>query len=58
MRYAGILDGDIILADKNIFCKSGDIVIGLDGDEATVKRLLIKVGQIIFLTENPDFSPI
>jgi repressor LexA len=58
MRDAGILDGDIIVADKNKSCRSGDIVVGMDGDEATVKRLLIKDGKIIFMSENPDFSPI
>ncbi|MBE6750290.1 MAG: transcriptional repressor LexA [Ruminococcaceae bacterium] len=58
MRDAGILDGDIIVADKNKSCRSGDIVVGMDGDEATVKRLLIKDGKIIFMPENPDFSPI
>ena len=58
MRDAGILDGDIIIADKNLTCRNGDIVIGMDGDEATVKRLLIKNGQIIFMPENPDYSPI
>ena len=58
MRDVGILDGDIIVADKNKPCKNGDIVVGMDGEEATVKRLLIKNGQIIFMPENPDFSPI
>lgn len=58
MRDAGILDGDIIVADKNKPCRSGDIVVGMDGDDATVKRLLIKNGQIIFMPENPDYSPI
>lgn len=58
MRDAGILDGDIIVADKNKPCKNGDIVVGMDGDSATVKRLKIKDGQIIFMPENPDFSPI
>lgn len=58
MRDAGILDGDIIVADKNKPCKNGDIVVGMDGDSATVKRLLIKNGQIIFMPENPDFDPI
>ena len=58
MRDAGILDGDIIVADKNRPCKSGDIVVGMDGDSATVKRLLIKNGQIIYMPENPDFEPI
>ncbi|MBQ8649314.1 MAG: transcriptional repressor LexA [Clostridia bacterium] len=58
MRDAGILDGDIIVADKNAPCRSGDIVVGMDGDEATVKRLLIKGKEIIFMPENPDFDPI
>jgi len=58
MKDAGILDGDIIVADKNTPCRNGDIVVGMDGDEATVKRLVIKNGQIIFMPENPDFSPI
>ncbi len=58
MRDAGILDGDIIVADKNTPCRNGDIVVGMDGDEATVKRLKIRDGKIIFMPENPDFSPI
>lgn len=58
MRDAGILDGDVIVADKNRPCRSGDIVVGMDGDTATVKRLLIKEGKIIYMPENPDFEPI
>lgn len=58
MRDAGILPDDIVIADKNAPCRSGDIIIGMDGDEATVKRLLIKDKQVIFMPENPDFSPI
>ena len=58
MKDAGILDGDIIVANKNVACRNGDIVVGMDGDSATVKRLVIKNGQIIFMPENPDFSPI
>lgn len=58
MKNVGIMDGDIIVADKNSPCRSGDIVIGMDGEEATVKRLLIKDKQIIFMPENEDFEPI
>ena len=58
MRDAGILDGDIIIADKNAYWRSGDIVVGMDGDEATVKRLLISDGKVILMPENPDYSPI
>lgn len=58
MKDAGILDGDIVVADKNAGYRDGDIIIGMDGDEATVKRLLHKNGQVIFMPENPDFDPI
>lgn len=58
MKNVGILDGDIIIADKNKPCKNGDIVVGMDGEEATVKRLVIKNGQIIFMPENENFEPI
>lgn len=58
MRDAGILDGDIVVADKNADYRDGDIIIGMDGDEATVKRLLHKNGQVVFMPENPDFDPI
>jgi len=58
MRDAGILPDDIVIANKNAPCRSGDIIIGMDGDEATVKRLLIKDSKVIFMPENPDFSPI
>ena len=58
MINAGILDGDIVIADKNAGYRAGDIIIGMDGDEATVKRLKIQDGKIIFMPENPDFDPI
>ena len=58
MKNAGILDGDIVIADKNAPCKNGDIVIGMDGDSATVKRLSLSGGKVVFMPENPDFKPI
>lgn len=59
MRDAGILDGDIIIADKNSPCRNGDIIIGMDGEEATVKRLVIeRGGRVVFMPENPDYEPI
>ncbi len=58
MRDAGILDGDIIIADKDASYTAGDIVVGMDGDSATVKRLLYENGRVVLMPENPDFSPI
>ncbi len=58
MKNVGIMDGDIIVADKNSACRNGDIVVGMDGEEATVKRLVIKDKTVIFMPENEDFEPI
>ena len=58
MKNAGILDGDIVIADRTLPARDGDIVIGMDSDEATVKRLSHENGRVVFLPENEDFSPI
>lgn len=59
MINAGILDGDIIIADKNMQSRNGDIVAALIDDEATVKRLVAVKGEKPYLMpENPDFEPI
>ena len=59
MRDAGILDGDIIIADRELESRDGDIVVALMEDEATVKRLVKKQGKKPYLMpENPDYSPI
>lgn len=57
MRDAGILDGDIIIADKDLTSGNGDIVVAMIEDEATVKRLIIENGKMPYLKpENPDFD--
>lgn len=59
MKNIGILDGDIVIADKDAYVREGDIVIGMDGDEATVKRYLREPdGTVVFMPENEDFDPI
>lgn len=58
MKNIGILDGDIVVADKNAVARQHDIVIGMDGDEATVKRLEYENGRVVFMPENEDFDPI
>ena len=58
MRDAGILDGDIIVADKDAAWHSGDIVVALIEDEATVKRIVLKNNSVILMPENPDYDPI
>lgn len=58
MKNVGIMDGDIVVADKDAYIREGDIVIGMDGDEATVKRYIRENGRVVFMPENEDFDPI
>ena len=48
----------IVVADKDAYIREGDIVIGMDGDEATVKRYIKENGRVVFMPENEDFDPI
>ncbi len=58
MKNAGILDGDIVIADKSRVAEVGDIVIALMEDEATVKRLGKENGKPVLCPENEEFSTI
>lgn len=58
MRDAGILDGDLIVADKDLAVHAGDIVVAMIEEEATVKRLGFEGGRPVLYPENPDFEPI
>ena len=58
MIGAGILDGDRVIVRPQQTADDGQIVVARIGDEATVKRLSRKNGQIWLLPENPAFSPI
>ncbi len=58
MRGAGILDGDIVMVQKQDVAGQGDIVVALIGDEATVKRYFKEDSHIRLQPENDDFEPI
>jgi repressor LexA len=58
MIGAGILDGDRVIVRPQQTAEDGQIVVARIGDEATVKRLRRKNGEIWLLPENPAFAPI
>lgn len=58
MIGAGILDGDKVIIRPQQTAEDGQIVVARIGDEATVKRLSRKNGEIWLLPENPAFDPI
>lgn len=58
MVGAGILDGDLVIIRPQQSADDGQIVVARIEDEATVKRLSRKNGQIWLLPENDAYSPI
>lgn len=58
MIKAGILPGDLVVVRRQQTAENGEIVVALLEDEATVKRLSRKNGQIWLLPENDAYQPI
>lgn len=58
MINAGILDGDKVVVRPQSTADNGQIVVARIEDEATVKRLLRKNGEIWLMPENERYAPI
>jgi repressor LexA len=56
MIEAGILDGDYVIIRKGDTANSGEIVVALVGEEATLKRLRKKGGSIALEAANPKYE--
>ena len=58
MIEAGILDGDMVVVRSQHQAENGEIVACLiDGEEATVKRIEKRQGEVILHSENPAYQP-
>jgi repressor LexA len=58
MINAAILDGDMVVVRPQQTADDGQIVVARIGDEATVKRLYRRNGEIWLMPENEAYSPI
>ncbi len=58
MQDAGILHNDLVIIRQQNTARTGDIVVALLDDEATVKRLIIKEDHVVLKPENDLFPPI
>mgnify|MGYP006152331619 CR=1 FL=1 len=60
MRDAGLLDGDMVVVERNRPTKSGDIVVALVDNEMTVKYLfpLAGPGGWVLKPAHPDYPDI
>ena len=58
MINAGILEGDKVVVRPQPSADDGQIVVARIDDEATVKRLLRRNGQVWLMPENDNYAPI
>jgi repressor LexA len=58
MIEIGILDGDMIIAEKTCYAENGEIVVALVENEATVKRFFREDGHYRLQPENSSMEPI
>jgi repressor LexA len=60
MKDAGMLDGDMVVVERNRPTKSGDIVVALVDHEMTVKHLFPSTGSggWVLKPANPDYPDI
>ena len=58
MVDAGILSGDMVVVRSQPHAENGEIVAFLiEGEEATVKRLERRPGEVVLHSSNPDYPP-
>jgi repressor LexA len=58
MLDAAICDGDYVVVRQQADAEHGEIVAALLDDEATVKTLSKKGGEVLLLPQNPAYEPI
>ncbi|MDP3277751.1 MAG: transcriptional repressor LexA [Deltaproteobacteria bacterium] len=58
MINAGIFPKDLLIVRQGPEAASGDIVVAMVGDEATVKRLRRRGREVTLMPENDDYEPI
>jgi repressor LexA len=58
MVNAGMLDGDLVVVQRQDTANDGDIVVALVGEDATVKRFFREADHIRLQPENDHMEPI
>ena len=58
MIGAGIFDGDLLVVDRSIEPRHGQIVVANINDEFTIKRLHLQRGEVKLVAENSNFQDI
>ena len=58
MQHAGIHHGDILIIDRSLNARDGDIIIAVLYGEFTVKQLSIVKDTFFLIPKNPRYSPV
>lgn len=58
MLDAGILEGDLVVVEKSLSAKRGDIVVAIVDGQFTLKRLDLERGRFILVPENKAYPVI
>jgi len=58
MIGAGINDGDLLIVDRSLEAKDGDVVLAVVNSEFTVKRIKKHKGEMFLVPENDKYNPI
>lgn len=58
MKMKGIFSGDILVVDRTIRAKSGDVIVAEISGSFTVKTLILEGGRATLHAENPAFADI
>ncbi len=58
MTNSGIYSGDLLIVDRSLEPKDGNIVIAVIDGELTVKRLRYVKNKLSLVPENPKYKPI
>ncbi len=58
MERVGIYHGDILIIDRSLSARDGDVIIALINGEFTVKQISIINHLLFLIPKNPQYSPV
>lgn len=58
MKNASIHDEDVLIVDRSLAVKNGDIVVAVIDGDVTVKRFNRLNDRVILQAENPEYPPL
>lgn len=58
MKASGICEGDILVVDRSLHARNGDIIVAVVENEPLVRRLFKQQNRILLVTDSASYEPI